>query len=454
MLMAARRTAHTVLLRVYGLVFLVVLTLLVGLTIAIYNKAFVASVPVSLQTDRIGNQLQPASDVKLRGLIVGTVRSVETRGDGATVHLALDPAAVPLIPRNVEARLLPKTLFGEKYVDLVVQAQPAPQPIARGDVIPQDRSQVAIELERVLDDVLPVLRAIKPDKLAFMLGALATALDGRGDRIGQNLELVDAYFRQLNPQLPTIQADISGLADFARTYADAAPDLLRVLDNFAFSSRTVVAQQQQMESFFRSTSGFATTATDVLAANGDRLIQLAQVSRPTLQLLARYSPEYPCLLRGLVAWQPRITAAFGGQSGAPGDPKSLHITLEVVQQRQPYVPGEYPAYLERSGPNCRGLDSLFRGQDPPFKPDDTLRDGSRGPNVYADPSPAAPASGFPAVGPAAFADGLSSLSGTRAEAQFVAPILAPVLGVSPNQVPDIAALLFAPMARGTAVRVA
>ena len=63
---------------------------------------------------------QPPADVKLRGLIVGEVRSVSS--DGATAHRR--PGAAPRarsaqIPRNVSARLLPKTLFGEKFVDLV-----------------------------------------------------------------------------------------------------------------------------------------------------------------------------------------------------------------------------------------------------------------------------------------------------------------------------------------------
>ena len=39
---------------------------------------------------------------------------------------------------------------------------------------------------------------------------------------------------------------------------------------------------------------------------GDRIIQLGRVSAPVLELLAAYSPEYPCLLQGLDSW----SAAF------------------------------------------------------------------------------------------------------------------------------------------------
>ena len=39
---------------------------------------------------------------------------------------ALNPKYVKDIPENVDARLIPKTIFGEKYVNLVTPAQPSP----------------------------------------------------------------------------------------------------------------------------------------------------------------------------------------------------------------------------------------------------------------------------------------------------------------------------------------
>ena len=91
-----------------------------------YQQRFTPVVPVTLLTDRIGNQLQTRSDVKIRGLIVGEVRSISTSGDGARIELALQPGRRAHIPRNVSARLLPKTLFGERYVELVPPAAPGP----------------------------------------------------------------------------------------------------------------------------------------------------------------------------------------------------------------------------------------------------------------------------------------------------------------------------------------
>lgn len=428
MLMKAPRRAavtHGVALRTYGVVFLLVLGLLVGLTVAVYNKTFVDVVTVTLETDRVGNQLAPPADVKLRGMIVGEVRKVRSDGERATITLALQPQTAGLIPKDVTARLLPKTLFGEKFVDLSIPPRPSGEHITEGDVIPQDRSETAIELERVLDDLLPLLRTIQPAKLNATLNALATALEGRGERLGENLELVDGYFTRLNPELDTIQTDITGLADVTAIYADAAPDLVRMLRNFSVSSRTIAEKSQAYAGFLAGTAGFATTTREFLSENEERIIRVAAVGRPTLQVLARYSPEYPCLLQGLSQSNDFIGKAFAG--------RELHITLEVVRSRPGYKPGEEPRWGENRGPQCYGL------PNPPKPwPGNHFRDGT------SDGSSASALPSFltdPAIGH----------SGTAEEQRLVGALVAPAMGVRPSRVPDLATLLFGPMARGTAV---
>jgi virulence factor Mce family protein len=419
-----RQVGQMVLLRIYGVVFLLVIALLVGLTVAIYSKVFVNVVHVTLQTDRVGNQLAPPADVKLRGLIVGEVRSVSSDGAKATVDLALQPSLVGLIPRNVKARLLPKTLFGEKFVDLVVPAKPSSHRLAEGDVIPQDRSKTAIELETVLDNILPLLQTIQPAKLNATLDALATALEGRGDELGQNLALVNHYFSRLNPQLPTIEKDIRGLGDVSQIYAAAAPDLVRMLRNFSVTTQTIADKQQTYEGFLTGTAAFATTTRTLLANNEDRIIRLASVSRPTLAVLAKYSPEYPCLLQGLAE-----SNDFIGKTFANGE---LHITLEVVRAQAAYKPGDEPQFNDKSGPSCRGLP-----RPPVPNPATHLNDGTSGgnsnratPDFLLDPS---------------------SLAGSAEEQNVIDSLVAPVMGVTADRVPDLVTLLFGPMARGTAV---
>ncbi|WP_455358218.1 MCE family protein [Streptomyces sp. SYSU K21746] len=418
-----RILSHSARLRLYGIVFIAVIAILLSLSVAVYQQVFTSVVRITLEATSLGNQLDPRADVKLRGLLVGEVREVRADGEKATLDIALKPEHVSRIPADVEARLLPKTLFGEKYVDLVVPADPSDRHIRAGDVITQDRTKVGIELQQLMNDLLPLLRTVQPAELNATLSAFATALEGRGDRIGDNLVRVEQYLSRLNPHMPSIKENISRFADVAEVYGDAAPDLLRILRNTVTTSRTLVEKQDQFAAALGSTATMAGTAETFFDENGDRLITLGRVSRPTLALFARYAPEYPCLLDGLVHQTARSEEAFRGGE--------MRITLEFVRPRPAYRPGEEPRYAERSGPDCRGLP---RPQVP--APDIKLDDGtSRG------------SSGGPLPGGA-------HVSATPAEQRAVGSLVAPVMGVSADKVPAVATLLFGPMARGTAVSVA
>ncbi|UGY92267.1 MCE family protein [Streptomyces gobiensis] len=416
--------APTTRLRLYGIVFLIVLALLLSLTVAVYQQVFTSVVRITLQADSLGNQLNERADVKLRGLLVGEVREVRADGAKATLDLALKPEHTALIPADVHARLLPKTLFGEKYVDLVVPENSTGRPIRAGDTITQDRTTVGIELQQLMDDLLPLLRAVQPGKLNATLTAFATALEGRGDEIGDNLVKVDKYLRQLNPHMPTIQKNISQFADVTEIYDDAAPDLLRTLKNTITNSRTLVEKQDTLAAFLTRTATAANTGEKFLDSNGDRFIRIGRVSRPTLALFDRYSPQYPCLLAGLVEQNKRSERAFRGGK--------MRITLEFVRARPGYEPGEEPRYAERSGPNCAGL---------PHPPTPAgyhkLNDGTK------ERKTAPLGSG-----------GADTVSATEAEQRLIGPLVAPVMGVSADEVPAAATLLFGPMARGTEVSVA
>ncbi|MGW2522740.1 MCE family protein [Streptomyces sp. NPDC001617] len=406
-------------LRLYGVVFLAVLALLLSLSVAVYRQAFTPVVRIKLEADSLGNQLDPRADVKLRGLLVGEVRDVHADGRKATLDIALKPQYVEYIPSDVHARLLPKTLFGEKYVDLVVPARSSARPIRAGDVITQDRTRVGIELQQLMNDLLPLLRTVQPGKLNATLSAFATALEGRGDRIGDNLTRVEAYLHRLNPHLPSLTEDFARLADVAEIYGDAAPDLMNILRNTVTTSRTLVEQRDDLASALTTTATAAGTANDFLDADGDRLITLGRVSRPTLELFARYSPEYPCLLAGLVHEEQASEQAFRGGT--------MHITLEVVRQQGAYEPGEEPRFGDRSGPDCRDL-----------------------------PNPSVPAPGVHLNDGSkkGSSSGPLGVSATRAEQNAVGSLVSPVMGVPADEVPPVATLLFGPMARGTAVSVA
>jgi phospholipid/cholesterol/gamma-HCH transport system substrate-binding protein len=430
--MSARPTTFALRNKVFGVAFLVLLLLFVWLTYAIFTKKFVDYVPVRLQTSTIGLQLPAMADVKIRGLIVGEVRRIDSNGEGATLELAIDPDQADIIPENVSARILPKTLFGEKYVALQVPQSPSPRSIEAGDVISESR--VAIEVEKVLADLYPLLRTVQPAQLNYTLTALADALEGRGEKLGGNFVVLDDYLKRMNPKIPLLVDDLGKLATVSDTYAAVTPELATVLRNSVKTGNTFVEKEAKVQALFRDVAGFSSTSKDFLEQNGQNIIRLSQQGQAQLPLYAKYAPEYPCLLKGMVNWAPHMKQAYRNYT--------LHINLEVLPNHPTgYTAAEQPRYGARNGPHCERLPNPPYNQDnlTPQPPVSAVDDGVKGGHGKFRPRSA---TGF---------DLTSGYAGTASERTLVNAFAAPAMGVAEDDVPDLAALLFAPIARGTEV---
>lgn len=338
---------------VLGLVHLVIIGLLITMSIAAYRKSlpWQSALEVTLSTPSAGLELAPLSDVKLQGIVVGEVREITSDGTNATLHLALDKKTAHLIPSNVDAQIVPKTLFGEKFVDLLLPQQPSAAHIAAGGVIRQ--SATSVEVGELFTHLEPVLLALNPQQLSVTLDAVARALQGRGTELGQTMTLLNTYLGGLNPHLPTLTHDLGQLATTADGYAAATPDLLAALDNAGAISRDLlVPQEKPLAAFLAQTITMADTENSVLARNAHDIITLTGAARPIEQVLADYSTEYPCLISALNTSNDLADHAFGGEG------PFLKISIDLITQRPPYT---YPADSPRNPGSAGSNDGLPSG---------------------------------------------------------------------------------------------
>ena len=423
-----------------GVAMMTVVALLMALSIAMYLKLFSPALTITLRADKAGLQLARHGDVRVNGVLVGHVRRIDQVGDEAVIEVALEPSSAEAIPADVEATILPTTLFGQKYIALSGPRAPSEEAIEDGAVIPAERVETAVELNRVLDRLFPLLRAIRPADLNATLNALATALAGRGEQIGRTIDDLDAYLTSMNQHLPALEEDIRLLADVAETYSLAAPDVVRILRNATVTSRTVLEKKAELSSFFEDVAGVSDTASRVLGANEDSLIRLGQLSRPALRLLDTYAPQYPCLLRGIDRYEGRLAEIFQGNK--------IKQYVEVASvQREAYDESDKPVYGEVGrGPWCLGL------PDPPVPiPPQPLRDGTDRDDRQGDALTPPPPDGFSgAFDPASF-DTASGFAGTPSEQAVVNALLAARTGRAADEFTPLATLLYGPVVRGTEV---
>jgi phospholipid/cholesterol/gamma-HCH transport system substrate-binding protein len=432
--------------RVLGVLFIGLLVLAVYLVYAAFTQAFTSFDKVTLRTDTAGLQLPQRADVKIRGVLVGEVLDQQANGHGrATLTLGISPDKIDEIPSGVTASILPKTLFGEKYVSLdIPKTSPlgTTQPLHAGAVI--DQTKMPIEVERVLNDFYPLLRTIQPAELNYTLNAIADALEGRGEQLGQSLVTLDGYLKRLNPQVPGIIRDLKLLSGVSKTYQGVIPELAATLRNSVTTGNTLVEKEELLQKFLRDTSAFSGTAQDFLQTNGDNLIRLGKLSAPQVALLSRYSPEFPCLLNGIVNQAPRLGTTFRGFV--------FHIQIEVLpKQPRGYNSNDRQVYGATNGPTCAGLPfpsgssqaNPYGSSTSPYKIPN-WRDGvddHGGSLGRGDNQRPAPSFDTVAVQP----------GGTPEESAVVRSLLAPAFGVSADRVAGVSTLLFGPAASGTEV---
>jgi phospholipid/cholesterol/gamma-HCH transport system substrate-binding protein len=287
------------------------LVLSIFVVVASYTRMFASVVRAEVLADRSGLLLDRKADVTLRGITVGEAREIRSENGKAVIDIAIDTEYVDAIPDNVTAQIISPTVFGAKFVDLVPPPTPSGQVVQDGSII--QATGVSTETNAVFDSLMNLLTAVKPAKLNATLGAISTALRGRGSDLGQFVTDLNTYLTRFNPTLPAVDQDLRSLPDVAGTYADVSPELVRIVDNAAALSTTIQDKEAGLHAFLLSVTRVSDTGNAVLTDNGRQLVNLLDTLRPTTELLAYYSPQYPCMFRNANLMRIGSAEVVGGQ---------------------------------------------------------------------------------------------------------------------------------------------
>jgi virulence factor Mce-like protein len=346
--------AHSYARPLAGLATVIAIAAIVALSVGLFRGSFTKTVPVTVLSNRAGLVMNPDAKVKMRGVQVGKVASIEARPDGtAALHLAMEPDQLHLIPSNVAVDITSSTVFGAKFVQLDAPDNPSPENLRAGQVL--EGKHVTVEVNTVFERLVSVMSSIEPVKLNETLGAMSKAFDGRGEKFGQAMTDFNALLAKLDPSLPNLSHDIQVTPDVVNAYADAAPDLLAAADNTTRISRTIVDQQANLDAFLVSSIGLAHIGNEVLTDNGQPLTDALHLLAPTTDLLNEYSPALDCGLHGV------LTAAKTPPQPVPGGLVSNGLTLGIERYR---YPKNLPKVAATGGPQCLNLPVPFEKTAP------------------------------------------------------------------------------------------
>lgn len=329
--------------------FLVVIALSV-LTAVLFSGAARSFERLTLVSDRSGLVMENGAKVKLRGVQIGEVESIGTEasaagGDLSKLTLKIYPSDFQFLPSDVEAEIKSSTAFGAKYVDLVVPAGGgSAQPLKPGAVL-QSRN-VTVEVNTVFQNLQSVVQSVDPAKLNSVLSAVAEAVRGKGDVIGQAITDSNDVLLAVNPRMPTVQQDWQLFGQTAQAYSDAAQHIVSILASFSTTSTTIANHASALDQVLLSAVGFAQSGINVLGANQPNLVRAMNILDPTTALLMKYSPTYTCLFQG-AQW----FLEHGGRDALGGNGKSVIMDAALLMGDDPYrYPDNLPLVNASGGP--------------------------------------------------------------------------------------------------------
>ncbi|MFC9789921.1 MCE family protein [Rhodococcus sp. NPDC127528] len=332
---------------------------LVGLSVALFDQSFTDRVPVTVVAQRAGLVMDPGARVKMAGVTVGTVESVDMTDDAtARLSLLVDPDALESIPANVDVQVTSNTAFGAKFVSMSAPTDPTTDRLAPGATI--DASHVTVELNTVFEKLTAVLRTVDPGKLDSTLGAISTALQGRGDRLGDALGKADHSLAEFAAAHGALDRVLTALPPVTDTYSAAAPNLMASLGALTTTGNTVLDQRTNMDLLLLNVTGLANTGREVLGANSDGLADVLSLLKPTTALLEEYSPAIPCMFHGLQESKKIGDGAYNGQPG-------IKMSIGLIAGTEPYrYPDDLPKVAATGGPQCMGLPLRDPNVNAPF----------------------------------------------------------------------------------------
>ena len=257
------------------------------------------------------NQLASEADVRISGIPVGKVKSIDNDPDGTTkVSVEIDEQYAP-VPQDSRAILRQKTLLGETYVELS-PGNPDAGALAENAALPPEQTQETVELDEITRAFDPRTRKA----LQVWQQAQAEAVAGRGSDLNSAIGYLEPFAQDtrqvleiLNSQTNAVQQLVRDTGEVFGALSEQRGQLSGLITNSNNVFSVTAQRNQELEETFRALPTFEREATatlkrlDQFAEDTDplvkQLIPAAEAAGPTLEAVAKVAPDVNALFTDL-----------------------------------------------------------------------------------------------------------------------------------------------------------
>lgn len=410
------------------------------------------------------------SPVRYHGVNLGRIADIESGTHTSRVRLAIEPDSLGIIPSSAVARIVPRTFFGDIYLQLVdPKGNRSATGLKAGDTVSIDDSPDAMALYAVFTKIVDLFSQIKPERMQTALTAISQSLRNRGTELGTTIDNLSASAQVLTPSLVRFLDTTPQFRDVMASLNTATPDIISTLSAATSVSNRMVDDQKK---FASAIDGFARFSSVLTSFMSDHREQLITVVDSAGKIMATTAAQPLGLVDTLAGAQ-----SFGEAGAKVFATGKFNITaVATFAGPMPYSMQDCPVYGNTQGARC--AESAPSGQVPDQPADVLARPAADLPvtpftapaphlptNSYLPPGPGlpqsapiptepVPAEAVPGAAPgAAPASAVVDADGQAHALAVLQDELMPPAG-APSTQPNIATvLMLGPLVRGTEVQV-
>jgi phospholipid/cholesterol/gamma-HCH transport system substrate-binding protein len=181
--------------------------------------------------------IYPGDQVRVSGVKVGTIKSIQPAGTQAKMILKVDHGVS--IPADAKAVIVTQNLVAARYVQLTPAYRNNGPVMADGAVIPVQRTAVPIEWDQVKTQLMRLATDLGPNpkvstpSIARFVDSAANALQGNGDKLRQTLAQLSGVGRVLANGSGNIVDIIKNLQTFVTALRDSNVQIVQFNDRLA-----------------------------------------------------------------------------------------------------------------------------------------------------------------------------------------------------------------------------
>lgn len=304
--------------------------------------------------------LVPQAAVKVGGVSVGQVKTIELAPDGWSARTKLELRSDVDLPANAVAKIQKTNLLGEKYVEIdPPKTGPSVGTLEDGANIPIDRTGRSIQVEEVFGALSLLLNGGGVAQVQPIIEEMNKAIGGREPQARALLEQFTDLVHGIDDQRQSISRAFDSLDTLTGTVTNQRDEIDGILEELPKGVAILDEQRPEFVEMLKQLDRLGGAGSDVINQTRDDIIKDLRALRPTVQALADnvpalvgalpILPTFPMpdeILQGVKGGYANVWVSVDGQLGELLS--NLGVGRPDPRYEKPY--GDHQVPVDRSNP--------------------------------------------------------------------------------------------------------